>query len=126
MAFKERQQDQPIRRHHLRVPVLPEEKERIELNARETGLSVAAFLREVGQGYQPDSVVDMDQVREMVRINADLGRLGGLLKLWLTDDARMARFSAKAIVALLNRIEASRAEMTTIMRSVVMPRTKNR
>jgi hypothetical protein len=126
MAFKERQHDQPIRRHHLRVPVLPEEKERIELNARETGLSVAAFLREVGQGYQPDSVVDLDQVQEMVRINADMGRLGGLLKLWLTDDARMARFSTKAIVALLNRIEAFRAEMTTIMRSVVMPRTKNR
>jgi hypothetical protein len=89
-------------------------------------MSLSAYLLEVGQGYQPDSVVDMDQVQEMIRINADLGRLGGLLKLWLTDDARMARFSTKAIVALLNRIEASRAEMTTIMRSVVMPRTKNR
>ncbi len=51
MGVKERQQDQPIQRHHLRVPVLPEEKERIEINARETGLSVAALLREVGRGY---------------------------------------------------------------------------
>jgi hypothetical protein len=110
----------------IKVYCLPEERARIEATAHSVGMSLSAYLLEVGQGYQPDSVVDMDQVREMVRINADLGRLGGLLKLWLTDDARMARFSTKAIVALLNRIEASRAEMTTIMRSVVMPRTKNR
>ena len=126
MDVKESHHAQPGRRHHLRVPVLPEEKERIEINAKETGLSVAGFLREVGQGYQPDSVVDLDQVREMVRINADLGRLGGLLKLWLTDDARTARFSTQTITELLNRIDATRAEMTTVMRSIVMPRTRNR
>jgi hypothetical protein len=30
-------------------------------------------------------VVDRDQVDAMLRINGDLGRLGGLLKFWLSD-----------------------------------------
>ena len=34
-------------------------------------------------GYQVDSIVDIKQVNELSRVNADLGRLGGLLKLWL-------------------------------------------
>ena len=41
------------RRHHLRVPVLPEEKIHIEQQAKQAkqaGMSVARYLREVGQG----------------------------------------------------------------------------
>src|SRR5690554_7322460 len=69
------------RRHHLRVPVLPEEKIHIEQQAKQAGMSVARYLREVGQGYQIKGVTDYQRVRELARINGDLGRLGGLLKL---------------------------------------------
>lgn len=37
---------------HLRVPVLPEEEEEIKKRAKQTGLSVAAYLRNIGLGYQ--------------------------------------------------------------------------
>ena len=73
------------RRQHLRVPVFPEEKDEIEANAKRAGVSVARYLRDVGQGYQIKGVMDYQHVRELVRVNGDLGRLGGLLKLWLTD-----------------------------------------
>ncbi|MCS6730655.1 conjugal transfer transcriptional regulator TraJ, partial [Proteus mirabilis] len=76
------------RSHHLRVPVFNDEKEIIESMARSTGMSVARYLREVGQGYQVTGIVDYEQVRELAKINGDLGRLGGLLKLWLTNDER--------------------------------------
>ncbi|WP_419593755.1 plasmid mobilization protein, partial [Thiolapillus sp.] len=72
------------RRHHLRVPVLQEERQIIERQAKQAGMSVARYLREVGQGYPINGIVDDEQVRELARINGDLGRLGGLLKLWLT------------------------------------------
>jgi hypothetical protein len=36
----------------IKVPVFPEERERIEANARAAGLSVARYLRAVGQGYR--------------------------------------------------------------------------
>ena len=60
----------------------------------------------------------------VVRVNGDLGRLGGLLKLWLTDDPRTARFGDATILALLGRIEATQDEMSRLMKSVVQPRAE--
>lgn len=40
------------RTQHLRVPVFPEEKALIESLANKAGLSVARYLRDVGQGYE--------------------------------------------------------------------------
>lgn len=113
------------RKHHLRVPVFPDEREKIEANARSAGVSVAAYLREVGQGYQIKGVLDYQRVRELVRVNGDLGRLGGLLKLWLTDDVRTAQFGEATVRALLGRIEATQDEMSRIMKAVVRPRSES-
>lgn len=110
------------RAHHLRVPVLPEEKTLIEAQAQRAGMSVARFLREVGQGYRIGGVVDYEQVRELARINGDLGRLGGLLKLWLTNDERTAQFGEATLRAVLSRIEATQDQMGEVMMKVVQPR----
>ncbi|GAB1425405.1 TPA: conjugal transfer transcriptional regulator TraJ [Pseudomonas aeruginosa] len=106
----------------IKVYCLPEERELIEANAKMAGISVARYLRDVGQGYQVKGVMDYHYVRELVRVNGDLGRLGGLLKLWLTDDPRTARFGDATILALLARIEATQGEMSRLMKSVVQPR----
>lgn len=106
----------------IKVYCLPEERAEIEANAKRAGVSVARYLRDVGQGYQVKGIMDYQHVRELVRVNGDLGRLGGLLKLWLTDDARTAKFSAATILALLGRIEANQDEMSRLMKSVVQPR----
>lgn len=121
---KGEKQSSRIRRQHLRVPVFPEEKEEIESLARQAGLSVARYLREVGQGYEIKGITDYEHVRELARINGDLGRLGGLLKLWLTDDVRTAKFGEATILALLGRIEKTQDEMGRVMKSVVRPRAE--
>lgn len=121
---KDEKQSSRIRRQHLRVPVFPEEKEEIESLARQAGLSVARYLREVGQGYEIKGITDYEHVRELARINGDLGRLGGLLKLWLTDDVRTAKFGEATILALLGRIEKTQDEMGRVMKSVVRPRAE--
>lgn len=110
------------RKHHLRVPVFPDEKQLIEEQAQRAGMSVARFLRDVGQGYRIGGVVDYEQVRELARINGDLGRLGGLLKLWLTNDERTAQFGEATLRAVLSRIEATQDQMGQVMMNVVMPR----
>ncbi len=110
------------RSHHLRVPVFQNEKENIEAIARQAGLSVAAFLRDVGQGYEITGVTDYEKVRELARINGDLGRLGGLLKLWLTDDFKAAQIGVPVIVALLKRIELNQTEMSAVMKEIIRPR----
>lgn len=108
----------------IKVYCLPEEKEQIEAQAKRAGMSAARYLREVGQGYHISGVVDYEQVRELARINGDLGRLGGLLKLWLTDDVRTAQFGQSTILAVLSKIEATQEEMGNIMTKVVMPRSE--
>ena len=105
-------QDKVTRKHaHLRVPVLPEEKALIEKQARAAGRSVAAYLRALGMGYEVGSVIDAELVGELAKVNADQGRLGGLLKLWLTNDERFAGFDEATmratIKAVLSKIEAT-------------------
>jgi len=62
------------------------EQERIEITARAARLhmSLSDYLRTVGLGEVLKSTVDATAIDIMLKINADLGRLGGLLKLWLT------------------------------------------
>jgi len=116
---------QPTRKaRHLRVPVLPDEEAAIKKMAASAGLPVAAYLRNVGLGYQVRGILDNKRVEELARINGDLGRLGGLLKLWLTDDPRTARFGESTIRALLSKIEDTQDHMHMVMQSVVMPRTE--
>jgi hypothetical protein len=108
------------RSRHLRVPVHDEEAEVIEAQARAVGMTLAAYLRAVGAGYRPRAVVDHDRVHEMLRINGDLGRLGGLLKLWLSDDPKLNAFDRgqvrQAILSALRRIEETQAELRAVVR----------
>jgi hypothetical protein len=106
----------------LRVPVLPVEEAAIKKMAASAGLPVAAYLRNVGMGYQVRGILDNKRVEELARINGDLGRLGGLLKLWLTDDPRTLRYGESTIRALLSKIEDTQDKMHEVMRAVVMPR----
>jgi hypothetical protein len=58
----------------IQVRVTEAELEAISANAAAANLTTAEFLRRLGQGYTPKSKVDLT-----------VGRLGGLLKLWLAD-----------------------------------------
>jgi hypothetical protein len=106
----------------IKVYCLPEERRQIQANAAATGLSLSTFLLNVGIGYQVRGIVDNKQVEELARINGDLGRLGGLLKLWLTDDARLASVGEATIRAVLARIESTQDQMIHVMGTVVRPR----
>lgn len=123
----EQQPKKPTRKsRHLRVPVLPDEELEIKRLAAAAGLPVAAYLRNVGLGYRVSGILDNKRVEELARINGDLGRLGGLLKLWLTDDPRTAQFGETTIRAVLAKIEDTQAEMHEVMRTVVLPQTARR
>ena len=122
----EKGKSQHTRKHgrHLRVPVLPEEETLIKTNAERAGLTVAAYLRNVGMGYEIRGIVDNNEVERLAKINGDLGRLGGLLKLWLTNDVRTAQFGETTILAALARIEDTQNKMIDVMRSIVRPRAE--
>lgn len=115
----------PTRNHkHLRVPVLPDEELEIKRLAAAANKPVAEYLRSVGLGYEVRGIVDNRRVEDMLRINGDLGRLGGLLKLWLTNDERTRGFGESTIRVLLGKIEATQDDIQAVIRAVVIPREK--
>ncbi|NIF90019.1 conjugal transfer transcriptional regulator TraJ [Burkholderia sp. Cy-637] len=105
---------------HLRVPVLAEEEAAIKEKAEQAGLSVAAYLRNVGMGYTIQGVIDARLVRELAKINSDQGRLGGLLKLWLTNSEKLGGQDPdqmrRIIGGVLDRIIALQSELLNLAR----------
>ncbi len=113
-------------RHHIKIWCSADEKAAIEGLAKDAGLSASSYLRLIGLGYKPRSVVDMDEVQRLVAINGDLGRLGGLLKLWLTDDPKLDEFKPdqmrRIIRGVLSKIEAGQEELREIAKAVLIAR----
>jgi hypothetical protein len=107
------------RSRDLRVPVFEEEAAVIEHQAKSVGLSIAAYLRAVGQGYQPRAIVERERIHDMLRVNGDLGRLGGLLKLWLSDDSKLRGFDQgqvrQAVLGALRRVDQTQDDLRAVI-----------
>ncbi len=99
----------------LRVPVLPIEDAEIKSKATDAGLTVAEYLRNLGLGYQVPSVVDSRQVDSLLKINGDLGRLGGLIKLWLTNDKRTKLIGKSQLQMTLDSIRNTQSTMLDVI-----------
>ena len=92
------------------IRVTAAERAAIEAGAERVQMSTAAYLRALGLGYDPPSKVDLRTIHELGRLRADLGRLGGLLKLWLTDRAGEGT-AARDVSRVLAEIEQRQAEI---------------
>ncbi|AOZ12115.1 CopG family transcriptional regulator [Pseudomonas lundensis] len=77
----------PARRRSkpIEVWVSDEEKSAITEKANEAGLSRSGYLRALGLSTPIRSVVDLKAVADLAKVNGDLGRVAGLLKLWLVE-----------------------------------------
>lgn len=98
------------RNRALRVYVAPDERDRITAAAKSAGLSVSDFLRRVGLGHKIHSAYDQEAVISLLRATGDQGRLGGLLKLWLTDRPGEGA-AVEDVRALLDQIEVATHEV---------------
>lgn len=111
----------------IKVRVSETEREMIVAAAQSVGLSVSSYLRRLGLGYQPKSMIDLQKVEAMMRVSADAGRLGGLLKMWLTDDERMAAFKGRdlrpVILEALAKIGDAQTEIRHVAEAVLKART---
>jgi hypothetical protein len=101
------------RRRQLRVVVSASERSRIEDRARSAGLSVSAYLRTAGLCHPIRSTLDHAAVMELAKVNGDQARLGGLLKLWLTDRAGVGA-SEIEVRLLLERIAELQGRLAEI------------
>lgn len=98
----------------FKVWVTPAERDQIEAKAAEAGLSVSAYLRAAGLSQHLKRVYDLEAVDQLAKVGGDLGRLGGLLKLWLFD--RRGQGAAVDVDRLLKETRALQQEMLELMR----------
>ncbi len=84
-SHKKKRSERRKRTELIQVRVSDAELKSISEHAAAVSLGVPEFLRRLGTGYIPESRVDLDAVRELCKVAGDLGRLGGLLKLWITE-----------------------------------------
>ena len=105
----------PDHRQAIKVYVTLEERRRLMEQARNCDLSVSAYLRQLGTRHELKSTLDAQAVLSLIKVNADQGRLGGLLKLWLTDrpGAGVAVFDVRR---LLCEIEAAQGELRSLLK----------
>ena len=102
------------RNRPLKVVVSARERAEIETRAAATGLSVSAYLRNLGLGFQPHSTLDHEAILALLKVNADQGRLGGLFKLWLSGGHTGAA-SAAEIRRLLHDIESAQRTLSGLV-----------
>jgi hypothetical protein len=102
------------RRRTLRVVVSDAEQAEIASRAGDSSLSVSAYLRALGLGYAPKSTLDQRAIGELVKVHANQGRLGGLLKLWLAEKPGEGA-PAFDVRRLLGRIEDLQAQLKAIV-----------
>lgn len=73
------------RNEYIKVFVTEDERAELVERAAQAGMSQSAFLRSVGLNEPIRSVVDLQLVADLGKVNGDLGRITGLLKLWLAE-----------------------------------------
>ncbi|MFY9640978.1 MAG: hypothetical protein WCD20_18430 [Rhodomicrobium sp.] len=111
--------DQEAKDRHrpLKAFVSPAERLAIEAKAKETGLTVSAYLRAAALGLKIESAHDQEAILALIKLNADQGRLGGLLKLWLSSRPGEGASSFE-VRRLLHQIEALQAKLDRLINRI--------
>lgn len=75
----------------LKVHVTEEERGEIQARAEAVRLSTSSYLRELGLGFEPAGIADLEVAKKLLELEADLGRLGGLLKAALSPGVQTSQ-----------------------------------
>ncbi|HGK4652146.1 TPA: conjugal transfer protein TraJ [Yersinia enterocolitica] len=81
-------------------------------------MSLSAYLSAVGRNSPIRSVVDLLAVADLAKVNGDLGRVAGLLKLWLAEK-RGQGASTMDVEAMMNNFRKLQSEVLAIMSRVI-------
>jgi hypothetical protein len=76
-----------IRQKVIQVVVTEAEKKQIEDSTTLGKLSASQYLRDLGLGYQPKTLVDVMALDKLRKVKGDMNKIGGLLKNLMNDEA---------------------------------------
>jgi uncharacterized protein YidB (DUF937 family) len=104
----------PTKKPFLKAYLTPEEYAQVSDLAAKAGLSKSELIRRCSLGREIPSRVDQRAVLALLKANADLGRLGGLLKQRLAETPGQT-----GLRPLLNSIETTKRDMAAGMKTVI-------
>lgn len=91
----------PSKKLAVKVYLTPEEHQCLVRQSSKVKLSMSTYAKRLCLGYEIKSMVEQEAVLALIRLKAELGRLGGLLKHELREQ-RLAR--TPAITSIINEI----------------------
>jgi hypothetical protein len=100
-----------LRKRRIEIRLNKHELETITDKAKLRGLNRSAYLRNVSINYPVKSIVNRQVTFALLKSNGDLGKLGGLFKMWLNEsgddqEALLNQFGYENIDTLVDEIEA--------------------
>lgn len=113
--------DSQPRTCRLAVRLSPGEREAVVERGRLVGMSPSTYLREVGLAYEPESLLDQEAVHELALLRGELGRLGGLLKMWLSNSERAQAGVALRIPETLDSIRRGEGALLAAIARLAPP-----
>ena len=103
----------PSKKQRITVYLGPNEYNGIQENAKKAGLSLSTFCQRVCLGIPVPGLEHRQAVRDILKASADLGRLGGLLKLALSEGGDKITLSR-----LLKEIDTGQKELRAVARKL--------
>ena len=106
----------------IQVVLTEEEKKLIEENAKLAKLSASQYLRDLGMGYKPISLVDVMVIQEIRSIKSDMNKVGGLLKFLMsgqTVDPKEVRSKVNGLLLDFSRNQNSLDILISKIRSKI-------
>jgi len=86
--------------------------------ASQCDLGLSTYIRQVGLGYEPKSTVDSQAVAQLAHLHGDLGRVGGLLKMWLSDNSKSHYGRSLNIPELIDKLLSLQQEIGEVARKL--------
>mgnify|MGYP003537617260 FL=1 len=99
----------------IKVYCTSAQRQVIEQNAIKVGMSLSTYLQRVGTNCSINVQSHNEDVEKLLKINADLGRLGGLIKLWLTNDRKTKLVGQRELHRLLGQISTTQSELIDVL-----------
>ena len=86
MAPKKKKLKEELREKRIPIRVSEFELNTLKNKAKSYGVNTSMYLRNLGVNYPVKSIVNREDVLALIKTNGDLGKLGGLFKLWLSKN----------------------------------------
>lgn len=118
MPPKQQKSQEEIRGKYIKARVTSDEYEEVNRLSKMYGVTTSDYLRNIALNYPLKSRVDQLAFLELQKCRGDLGRLGGLLKMWLSNKDRRPGLEEVEVKGLLKRIDESQEEIAGYARKL--------